>query len=65
MMLTENYSFTVVESGINQTITLTQLKTGEVKVFDLVGKSVDGLTQHMESLSEDCCSGFFPKKREK
>lgn len=60
-MLASRYSFTVSEEGNVQKAVLIQTATGLEKEFEMVAKSIVGLAQHMESLTDDICDAFFPK----
>jgi hypothetical protein len=59
--LDDKYTFEIQQEGNAQLILLTQKQTGLVKEFPSVAKSIIGLVNHMSSMTEDTCKGFFLK----
>lgn len=71
----DEYTYVIHRDALHNTpgvtIVLTQVSSAKQKKFFLAGKreNVDGLFNHMNSLTDDLCSQWFnerqPKKKEK
>lgn len=63
-MLMTQYQYKIVQSDTNVVITLNHLSDPtKHKVFRFAGcYSVSGLDNHMQSLTDDQCDGFFPRR---
>lgn len=59
--LSPKYVYSVTEDKNKQLITIVQVDSGRTKEFPSVAKSLVGLDQHMSTMTEDTCKGFFGK----
>jgi hypothetical protein len=64
-MLAEHYSYTITQQDRALTIVLTKLSDGRTKTFFQAAGSLEGMTCHMNSLTDDNCDSFFPAERKK
>lgn len=65
-MIAQNYTYTVAPSekgGVD--VVLISNDGTKRKDFYVAAGTVEGLTRHMESLTDENCDGFFPQRRQK
>jgi hypothetical protein len=64
-MHAQQYTYTITQDQRGFTTVLTKNSDGRTKTFFQAVGTIDGLTAHMESLTDDNCDGFFPQERKK
>jgi dihydrofolate reductase len=57
------FQFHSVQDGKGITTTLTKVETGETKVFFKADGSLAGITNHMNSLTDELCDQWFAQKK--
>lgn len=57
------YDFTVIPADVGVNITLTRLADGVERKFYQASGTVEGMSHHMNSLTDLCCDDMFPKAR--
>lgn len=64
-MLATRYTYSLATVDNTVVITLKQNNSNAEKVFRIVGVPVECLTLHMESMTDECCDGYWPKRKKK
>lgn len=65
-MLATKFTYTITPRDTGgHDVVLIRTADGAEKHFFMACPPMSGITRHMESLTDDCCEGFFPKPRKK
>lgn len=62
-MTSTKYTYKVASVEMGTTATLIRKSDGATKLFFLANRNVAAIGQHMASLTDACCDGFFPAPR--